>query len=273
MKIKPYDFHTHSLFCDGKNTLEEMVLAVIDKGFSAIGFSGHSYTHFDLECGIPDEKEAEYFGECRKLQKKYNDKIDVFCGIERDFYADNEYPDTDYVIGSVHYLKVGEDNFLAVDMDKETQINGVNEYFGGDFLSFAECYFDTVSKLPEVHKTDIIGHFDLIKIFNADGMLFDETNKRYKDAAIKAVDKLLAYDVLFEVNSGAVFRGRRNDPYPSVFILKHIASKGGKVILSGDSHEVKALGFNFDKSLELIKRCGFKSVYTITNDGKKELEF
>jgi len=51
-----------------------------------------------------------------------------------------------------------------------------------------------------------------------------------------------------------------------------LAQKGAKVILSGDSHETKALAFNFEKSLELLRKCGFKSIFTITKDGKKELE-
>ena len=35
------NLHTHSTFCDGKNTPEEMVRAAIAKGFDAIGFSSH----------------------------------------------------------------------------------------------------------------------------------------------------------------------------------------------------------------------------------------
>ncbi len=268
MKIKPFDFHTHSVFCDGKNTLEEMTLAAIDKGFSAIGFSGHSYTSFDTSYCIRDEK--AYFEECKNLQEKYKDKIDVLCGIERDFYADNSYPQCDFVIGSVHYVKAGEE-YIDVDL-LDNQLEKVQKHFGGDYLSFAEAYFENVSKLPEVHKTDIIGHFDLIKIFNADSSLFDEECDRYKSAALKAVDELLKCDVLFEINTGAVFRGRRTDPYPSEFILKYIASKGGKVILNGDSHQTDALAFGFENSLKLAKKCGFKSIFTLTKDGKKELE-
>ena len=280
MKIKPYDFmgillakykHVEMYFPGGCN-IGTRPIDLHLKGFSALGFSGHSFTRFDLECCIPCEKEQEYFAQCRRLQEKYKDKIDILCGIERDIYADNAYPDADYVIGSVHYLKVNKDKFLAVDMDKETQIKGVNDYFGGDYLSFCESYFETVSKLSDIHKTDIIGHFDLVKIYNGDGALFDENSERYITAAKKAVDKLIKNDVLFEINTGAVFRGRRHDPYPSQFILEYIALKGGKVILSGDSHCPKALGFNFEKSVELAKKCGFKSIYTLTKSGKKELE-
>ena len=35
------NFHTHTVWCDGSDTAETMVLSVIDKGFAAIGFSSH----------------------------------------------------------------------------------------------------------------------------------------------------------------------------------------------------------------------------------------
>ncbi len=35
------NYHTHTTYCDGKNTPEEIVLCAIEKGFTSIGFSGH----------------------------------------------------------------------------------------------------------------------------------------------------------------------------------------------------------------------------------------
>ena len=37
------NLHTHSIFCDGKDTIEEMTLEAISKGFDILGFSGHGY--------------------------------------------------------------------------------------------------------------------------------------------------------------------------------------------------------------------------------------
>ena len=36
------NLHTHTTYCDGINTPEQIILTAIDKGFGAIGFSGHS---------------------------------------------------------------------------------------------------------------------------------------------------------------------------------------------------------------------------------------
>ena len=80
------NFHTHTTFCDGKNTAEEMVEAAIKKGFTHLGFSAHSYTAYDESCGLPLSKMEEYKKEIYRLKKKYKDKIKIYCGIEYEFY-------------------------------------------------------------------------------------------------------------------------------------------------------------------------------------------
>ena len=36
-------FHSHTYYCDGKNSPEEMVQSAVDNNFTALGFSGHAY--------------------------------------------------------------------------------------------------------------------------------------------------------------------------------------------------------------------------------------
>ena len=36
------NFHTHSTWCDGRNTVEELVAGAEAKGFAALGFSSHA---------------------------------------------------------------------------------------------------------------------------------------------------------------------------------------------------------------------------------------
>ena len=42
------NYHTHTVFCDGRNTPEELVQEAIRLGCPEIGFSGHSYTSFEV---------------------------------------------------------------------------------------------------------------------------------------------------------------------------------------------------------------------------------
>ena len=38
------DLHMHTVYCDGHDTPEDMVLSAIDKGLDTVGISAHSYT-------------------------------------------------------------------------------------------------------------------------------------------------------------------------------------------------------------------------------------
>ena len=55
-----YNFHTHTTYCDGKSTAEEMVQKAIELRFSQLGFSGHSFTPFDLEPCMTLDGTEEY---------------------------------------------------------------------------------------------------------------------------------------------------------------------------------------------------------------------
>ena len=40
MRFPNMNFHTHTTYCDGKETAEQMVQAAIAKGFTRLGFRG-----------------------------------------------------------------------------------------------------------------------------------------------------------------------------------------------------------------------------------------
>ena len=252
------DLHTHTTFCDGENTAEEMVIAAIEKGLKTLGFSGHSYTPFDTGYCMSPEKEELYRREILRLKKKYEDKIEILCGIEQDFYSDSSAKGYDYVIGSVHYVKV-KDGYLSVDDTRDKLISGVKTHFGGDLLLLCEKYFETVAQVAEKTNCDIIGHLDLVAKFNTSGNeLFDETHPRYINAAESAIKRLLKSGKPFEVNVGAMHRGYRNVPYPAPHLLKLIYQNGGKVVLSSDSHSTKNLCYEFSECQKLCEEIGFE---------------
>ena len=253
------DLHTHTTYCDGKNTPEEMVKAAIDKGLSCIGFSVHSYTHFDESYCIKKDRIGEYKSEINLLKEKYKDKIKILCGVEQDYYSDEPTDGFDFVIGSVHYIKA-DDVYIPVDESGEIFAGAVKRYFGGDFYSFAEEYFKTVSDVVYKTNADIIGHFDLITKFNEKGKYFDERNERYITAYKAAADRLIPCNVPFEINTGAISRGYRSTPYPSVDILRYIKEKNGRVILSSDSHSSLSLCFRFEECEKIAKKIGFDNI-------------
>lgn len=238
------DFHTHTNFCDGKASAEEMVRAAIDLGMTHIGITTHSHTDFDTSYCIPKERIEEYRREIARLKDTYRNTITVLCGIEQDLWGTESTDGYDYVIGSVHYLWKG-DSWFSTDESVDALLRAKNTYYGGDGLSMAEDYFRSVAQIGRL-RPHVIGHFDLIAKCNRDGCLFDERDPRYLAAAYAAVDALLPLEIPFEINTGAIARGYRQVAYPAPEILSYIAKNGGKVLLTSDAHSPENLCYQFD---------------------------
>ncbi|MBE6538584.1 MAG: histidinol-phosphatase HisJ family protein [Ruminococcaceae bacterium] len=237
------DLHTHTTYCDGRDTPRDMAEAALELGMKTLGFSGHSYTFFDERYCMSKKGTELYKKEIAALKEEYKGRLNILLGIELDAYSEQSVEGFDYVIGSVHYVKVGGE-YLPVD--EAARFEGIcRDYFGGDYLAFAEEYYRTVRTLAE-KKIDIIGHIDVITKFNEGGKLFDESDPRYIEASRGAVDALLPLGIPFEVNTGAIARGYRTEPYPSASLREYILSKGGKLILSSDSHNTANLCFQFE---------------------------
>lgn len=240
------DFHVHTTYCDGKDTPETVVLSAISKGLSSLGFSGHSHTPHDKSYCMSLDKTRDYRAEILSLREKYADKIKIYCGLEQDYYSDTDLTPFDYAIGSSHYIKA-DGQYIPVDEKPQILLDAANVHFHGDIYSLIENYYHQEADIIAKTGADIIGHFDLITKFNESGKLFDENAPRYITAATDALDELLKTGVPFEINTGAISRGYRTSPYPSNFLLKRIAEKGGCVVLSSDSHTAKTLCAKFQE--------------------------
>ncbi len=250
------DLHSHTTFCDGNHTPEETVKAAIQKGMTVLGFSGHSHTAIDESYCMP-KGAAAYKAEIQRLKDVYKGQITVLCGVEQDYDSDDSTEGYDYVIGSVHYLRVGEE-FVPVDDRAEYLKEAARRLFDGDIYALVEAYYQRVGDVVNKTDCDIIGHFDLITKFSEKEPLFDETHPRYVAAWQAAADKLLVTGRPFEVNTGAISRGYRTTPYPSMPILHYLKDKGATVLLSGDSHSTDGLCYQFDKWESVLREMGFE---------------
>ena len=179
--------------------------------------------------------------------------------------------DYDYLIASLHYFKFG-DEYIPFDRNADFVGNIINTHFGGDGMAYAKAYYKAMTEIPNYGNFDVIGHFDLITkhIDNCD--FFDHTSKEYLDAAFETAEALRGKVPLFEVNTGAISRGYRKTPYPSISIIKELKRLGYGAVITSDCHSKDALDCHFDEAVELLKTCGFKEKYILTDNGFKEVE-
>ena len=258
------NYHTHTSYCDGKSGPEETVLEAVSLGMTELGFSGHSYTSFDESYCMSKEGTARYFDEINLLKEKYAGRIKIFCGLERDFFADPDDLDWDFVIGSCHYIKK-DGEFFPVDETRGILTDACERLYGGDMYALISDYYEEEAAVREKTGCDIVGHFDLITKFNEDGSLFDENDPRYAASWHAALDRIVqgGETPVFEINTGAMSRGYRSVPYPSSAILSELSSRGASVILSSDSHEKNTLLYGFDDAYRIARDAGLSPVTRI----------
>lgn len=265
------NLHTHSTFCDGKDTPEQMVKAAIQKGFGAIGFSGHSYMSFSKVYSMTREKTDAYNIEIERLKKEYDGVIDIFRGLEFEMYSEIENTGFDYVIGSTHYFHIG-DEYVGFDRSADDVRAVVDKYFGGDAMRFAKAYFEQISTLAKYGSFDIIGHFDICAKQIENAVLFDQQSRQYVKYATDAMDALRGKIPFFEINTGAISRGYRTTPYPSKTLIKEFKRRGFGAVISSDCHDADYLDCHFEQSRELLKECGYKERYILTKNGFTAVE-
>lgn len=263
------NLHTHSTYCDGKDSIEGMIQSAIAQGFDSVGFSGHSYMHYAPDHSMSIAGTEEYIKEVNAMKEKYKDQIEIFRGLEFDMYStDVDLSAYEYVIGTAHYLLI-DGKHVGFDRTAPVVAGIINDYFGGDGMKYAKMYYETLAQLPSYGKFDILGHADLICKFSEKENFFDESDPTYQKYAKDAIDALTGQIPIFEVNTGAISRGYRTTPYPSPFLLKFFKEKGWKATISSDCHDARFLKQSFDTSAELLKAAGFREIYVLKKDGFK----
>lgn len=260
--MRTTNYHTHTIYCDGKNTCEEMVLSAIEKNMAEIGFSVHSPLPFPETWDIKAEKLPEYKRTLEALREKYKDQIKIYIGVEQDYYSEGSTEDFDYVIGSVHYIyKNGV--YLPLDLSQEATKENIVKYYDGDALAYCEDYYKLVMDVYNKTKCQIIGHFDMITKFNERMPLIDTNHPRYKKAATMAIAELAKTPAIFEINTGAISRGYRTTPYPSDYLLDIMAESGKPFVINSDSHSVDSIDFGIKKMAQTLDMCGYKYIKSL----------
>ena len=77
--------------------------------------------------------------------------------------------------------------------------------------------------------------------------------------------------MVVELNTGAISRGYRTAPYPSIPLLRHLKDLNGKIIVTSDCHNKAHLTCWYDEAAELLKSCGFRSVMQLRKHGFEEI--
>ncbi|KAG5460782.1 MAG: polymerase/histidinol phosphatase-like protein [Olpidium bornovanus] len=192
----------------------------------------------------------------------------------------------DYIVGSVHHV-----NEIPIDFSQDlydraatfatlrrtgTGCRGKSHALTPQHLeALFEDYFDAQYSMLQKLRPEIVGHFDLIRLFEgrpetstganlADrptlGLLKDYPKIWAK--VTRNVDFVVGYEGLFEVNAKAYKKGLCH-AYPCDEILQYIKSMGGLFTLSDDSHGPDEVGLNYARMFVYLRNAGVQYVHSL----------
>lgn len=270
------NYHTHSTFCDGKNTPEEIVREAEAQGIAVLGFSSHTMYPFTTRWHLNPGKYEEYFSTIEKLKKEYRDSMEILCGIEAEYFSGVTVPDKalyaafkpDYIIGSVHYIFPEKSGalpaFFAVDGGDRELREGIQKHFKGNAKKAVQTYFAFERDMIRNCNFDIIGHPDLVRKKNGALRFFDETESWYR-RELKETAKVIAQSgKVAEINTGGMSRAGMTSPYPSADFLRLLRTYDVPLMLNSDSHEVKTLTDYFETGLQAARQAGYEELWYLS---------
>ena len=258
------DLHNHTTLCNHAiDTPEEYIQKAISLGIDVYGFSEHApMKNFEDGYRLTLDKKVYYENMILDLREKYSQDIDILLGYEVDFINGDYILDeitkakVDYLIGSVHYLdKWGFDN-----------PEFIKEYESRDIDMIWKEYFDAVSCMVKTGKFDIVGHFDLIKVFKF---------LPKKDVRLIAADTLKEIKksgMVLEINPAGL-RKPVKEQYPSKPLLEVAFDLDIPITFGSDAHSVEQVGFGYDEVVLLAKEIGYSECITFQNREKSFISF
>jgi histidinol-phosphatase (PHP family) len=228
---------------------------------------------------LKEERINDYVNEVLSAKIRWQGKLNVFLGLEVDYIKglrspiDNDIKtlNTDYLIGSVHYIVPPNDcKPFTIDGSMEELENGLNKGFGGNWEMLMNCYYDAVAEMIALGGFEILGHADLIKK-NCEGKNYWSLENelcRQKEIARAAANA----GITVEVNTGGMNRGKTSDVYPSLTFLKFFREYNVPVIITADAHRAEHINGNYDTAVQTLVCADFNEhMIFLGNDKGKPL--
>lgn len=257
-------------FCNhATDALEEIVKKYIEKGFTWVGITEHAPA-ISEDLLYPDQKAAgltpeflferfaRYMQECRRLQQKYGTEIRIYAGMEIETYNGYEtfvpyLLDTfapDYIVGSVHFV-----NNMGFDYSPEQY--GQTAAAVGGIDALYQVYFDLQHEMIRLLRPAVVGHFDLVRLFDPD---YRERLEKLSIAerVRRNLELIRDLGLIMDFNLRALAKGAV-EPYIASPILKLASEYGIAVVPGDDSHGVSSVGNYIAEAIEILQKQGFST--------------
>lgn len=250
------DFHMHTRYSpDSEASMPSMCEAAVQNGVQAIAITDHVEVDMFLQDGY-DKTLAASFREAKEMQKQFEKKIRISCGVElgepmHDLETAQAILDTysfDFVLGSLHNLKDDKD-FYHYD------------FTDADIPSLMDKYFAEELDMARW------GHFHSLAHLTYPFRYFPEKRRpadysRWQKTIDEILKTIADKDIALEINTSGL-RQTIGKTLPDYEIVRRFRELGGeKITLGSDSHRPEDVAKNIVDGIKVAQKAGFQYITT-----------
>ena len=246
------NYHSHSLYCDGRAGMEDFVRFALSEGFTSYGFSSHAPLPFSTAWTMEWDRMNDYLAEFHRMKQKYARRIELYLGLEIDYLNEESNPSIlrfrelplDYRIGSVHMLYNEKSEVVDVDVPADIFKQIVDEQFGGDSEHVVRLYYGRLRRMLELGGFDIVGHADKMH-YNASCYRPGLLDEPWYDMLVKEYFEERYFPLLY--------------------------SLGIRVQVNSDSHYPERINSGRPEALQALKKAGYNTVMEMYDGAWQEM--
>lgn len=263
----PYNYHSHTHFCDGAQHPEEYVISCIQKSYESYGFSTHAPIPGGSVWNMKEENLEEYLSIIQSLKNKYRNELDIHLSMEVDYLEDimgpSKYANVlDYTIGSVHFIGKGpRENRFEMDGPYSKFLTGLKEQYQNNITDAVEHFFKLNWDMIKNDPPDVIGHIDKIvsHLLKYDSSILE--TQWYTDLLIETAKIVEESAVIMEINTRGLKSSKYPTLYPNIEFLKILKDYNIKFQMNADVHKTMDLDMGYEQTLNLLKEMNINELW------------
>jgi HisJ family histidinol phosphate phosphatase len=189
-----------------------------------------------------------YLDTAHALRERYADRLSIPIGLETDSISladpigldrllQREWARIDYLVGSLHHV-----NEIPIDFDRPTFNRALASFLPSGYATppseaesttamtaLLHAYFDSQLALLERNRPEVVGHFDLVRLWSP-ALRFRDYDGVWAKVQ-RNVAFAVGYGALFELNAAA-FRKGWDEAYPASDVLEVSSPAGHPTVLN-----------------------------------------